>query len=251
MVLAVLSKTVKDFERDVHPWAKMVSQLDVNPTKEEIILTARAAGVFQDLDTLFDTAFIRINSLRYTTQTHQEILRYILARVSKVHQDRIDSIKTDMKTYMRTSSKNGDSLGFDLDHIFPQSRAQFSNFPKPPSWDEMGDEAKASFESKYVHSLGNLSLLHPRDNREQSDALPNSATKVENYLDSELYINRLLAKSGDSAGSRHQKQIDELGLEMMPTMSTWNSEAIDLRAELIWGIVRRDIMSSFSLDESA
>jgi len=251
MVLAVLSKTVKDFERDVHPWAKMISQLDVNPTKEEIILSTRSAGVFEDLDTLFDTAFIRINSLRYSTQTHQEILRYILARASKVHQDRIDSIKTDMKTYMKTSSKSGDSLGFDLDHIFPQNRAQFSHFPKPPTWDEMSDEARVSFESKYVHSLGNLSLLHPRDNREQLDALPNSQTKVENYLDSELYINRLLAKSADATGTRHQKQIDALGLEMMPTMTTWNSEAIDLRAELIWGIVKRDIMSSFSLDESA
>jgi uncharacterized protein with ParB-like and HNH nuclease domain len=251
MVLAVLSKTVKEFERDVHPWAKLVSQLDVNPTKEELVLTARNAGVLQDLDTLFDTAFIRINSLRYTTQTHQEILRYILARASKVHQDRIDSIKTDMKTYMRTSGKSGDSLGFDLDHIFPQSRSQFSNFPKPSDWNDLSDEAKTSFESKYVHSIGNLSLLHPRDNRDQSDALPNSSQKIENYLDSELYINRLLAKSDDVSSSRHQKQIDELGLERMPTMSDWNSEAIDLRADLIWGIVKKDILGSFGLDEPA
>jgi uncharacterized protein with ParB-like and HNH nuclease domain len=248
MVLAVLSKTVKEFERNVHPWAHNVSKLDANPTKKELIQAATDAGAFEELDTLFDTAFIRISSLRYTTQSHQEVLRYLLARASRIYQEEFDAIETQMKSYMRTSGKSDDKPGFDLDHIFPQNPSKFENFEKPGNWASFKPEEQSTFENKYVHSLGNLALLHPKDNRLQSDALPWDQNKQENYKESELYLNRLVAGNYSQLSKGSREITDGLGLNRMPTTVQWTSTEIDLRARVIWDVIKTNMVDSFGLN---
>jgi uncharacterized protein with ParB-like and HNH nuclease domain len=248
MVLAVLSKTVKEFERNVHPWAHNVSKLDANPTKKELIQAATDAGAFEELDTLFDTAFIRVSSLRYTTQSHQEVLRYLLARASRIYQEEFDAIETQMKSYMRTSGKSDDKPGFDLDHIFPQNPSKFENFEKPVNWVSFKPEEQSTFENKYVHSLGNLALLHPKDNRLQSDALPWDQNKQENYKESELYLNRLVAGNYSLLSKSSREITDGLGLNRMPTTSKWTSAEIDLRARVIWDVIKTNMVESFGLN---
>ena len=248
MVLAVLSKTVKEFERNVHPWAHNVSKLDANPTKKELIQAATDAGAFEELDTLFDTAFIRVSSLRYTTQSHQEVLRYLLARASRIYQEEFDAIETQMKSYMRTSGKSDDKPGFDLDHIFPQNPSKFENFEKPVNWVSFKPEEQSTFENKYVHSLGNLALLHPKDNRLQSDALPWDQNKQENYKESELYLNRLVAGNYSQLSKSSREITDGLGLNRMPTTSNWTSAEIDLRARVIWDVIKTNMVESFGLN---
>jgi hypothetical protein len=246
MVLAVLSKTVKEFERDVHPWAHKISLLDVNPSKEELLAVAKDSGVFNDLGSLFDVAFIKVASLRYTTQSHQEVLRYLLARASKVFQEKIDSLQTPMKDYMQTSGKSGAKRGFDLDHIFPQSPSKFDHFPKPDDWDSMSDDEKSSAQSKLIHSLGNLALLHPKDNREQSDAFPWDSDKVDNYENSELYLNRLLVTDSKILKT-NPELISSFGLGQMPKVDNWTLDWVDIRTELIWNMVKSDILRSFEM----
>lgn len=249
MVLAVLSKTEKDFERLVHPWAQKVSELDSDATDAEIIKSAKSTEVLDGLDDLFSTAFIKVQALRYTTQSHQEILRYLLARSSKALQDSVDSIELPISEYMQTTSTKKDSKrGFDLDHIFPQSKAQFQqHWTKPDDWDEMTDEDRARYESKCIHSLGNLALLHPRDDREQSDSRPDTSVKQDNYSKSEIYFNRLFV-GGDKNDfkSQHSKEIEALKLNELPRFSSWNDEAVEARAKAIWGIIRQEMEDSFA-----
>jgi hypothetical protein len=248
MVLAVLSKTVKEFERNVHPWAFNISNLDPNPSNIELNQAAVAAGVFEDLDTLFDTAFLKISALRYTTQSHQEVLRYLLARASRIYQEKFDAIETQMKAYMRTSGKKDEKPGFDLDHIFPKNPSKFEQFEKPDKWATLKPEEQSAFESKYVHSLGNLALLHPKDNREQSDSLPWEENKLANYRNSELYLNRLVTGNYAELSKSSKEITDSLGLNLMPNSQKWTSTEIDLRAKLIWEVIKSDLMESFGIN---
>lgn len=248
MVLAVLSKTVKEFERNVHPWAYNISKLDANPSKKELIQAATSSGAFEELDTVFDAAFIRISALRYTTQSHQEVLRYLLARASRIYQEKFDAMETQMKSYMRTSGKNEDKPGFDLDHIFPKNPSKFDEFEKPDNWSDMKPEEQSAFESKYVNSLGNLALLHPKDNREQSDALPWDALKQDNYLNSELYLNRLLAGNYSGLSKSGKEITDNLGLNRIPATGNWTAVQIDLRTRVIWDVIKSDFADSFELN---
>lgn len=250
-LLAVLSKTEKEFETRVHPWAKNVSQLDSNPTSEEILSAAKNAEVLDGLDDLYDTAFIKIQALRYSTQTHQETLRYLLARASKIVQDTVDSNSRDLKSYMETtSSKKNAKLGFDLDHIFPKSSTQFQlHWKKNDDWDEIDDEQRALREGKLIHSIGNLVLLHPQDNREQSDALPWDEVKKDNFGMSELYLNRLLVQeSNQKLGDRQLQKISELGLQALPQLDNWGDDSVELRARWIWEIIKSDMKKNLQLD---
>jgi uncharacterized protein with ParB-like and HNH nuclease domain len=250
-LLAVLSKTEKEFETRVHPWAKNVAELDSNPSSEEILAAAKKAEVLDGVDELFETAFIKIQSLRYTTQTHQETLRYLLARASKIVQDKVDANARELKSYMETtSSKKNAKLGFDLDHVFPKSQVQFQlHWKKGSDWDGMDEDQKAFREVKVIHSLGNLVLLHPQDNREQSDALPWDNVKIENFGQSELYLNRLLVQVAEKKLSEKQmEKITQLGLPEIPQLEAWSEEAVESRAKFLWQIIKSDMKKSFQLE---
>ncbi len=250
MVLAVLSKTEKDFERLVHPWARAVSKLDSNPTHDEIFAAAKSSEIFLGLDELFETAFLKVQSLRYTTQSHQETLRYLLARASKLVQDRVDSNSRELKGYMETTStKKNSKMGFDLDHIFPKSASQFQlHFKKTTDWDGLDDEARITRENKIIHSLGNLVLLHPQDNREQSDALPWEKVKLENFATSELYLNRLVAQDTQAGlTEKNVQKISELGAGQSPQLESWSEDSVDTRARSLWSLIRQDMMRSFGI----
>lgn len=249
-VLAVLSKTEKDFERLVHPWAQSVSKLDSNPTNEEIFAAAKSSDIFVGLEELFATAFLKIQSLRYTTQSHQETIRYLLARASKLVQDQVDSNRRDLKGYMETTStKKSAKMGFDLDHIFPKSASQFQlHFKKPNDWNLLDDEAKALIENKVIHSLGNLVLLHPQDNREQSDALPWDKVKLQNFATSELYLNRLPVQETQSGlTEKNLQKIHELGITSHPQMDIWSEDSVNARASSLWSLIKQDMKVSFGL----
>jgi uncharacterized protein with ParB-like and HNH nuclease domain len=248
MVLAVLSKTEKDFERLVHPWAKNVQDLDSNPSWAEVLSAAKQAEALDGLDDLFDTAFLKVQALRYSTQSHQETLRYLLARSSKILQDLIDSNGRDLQGYMQTTStKKNAKKGYDLDHIFPKSKNQFQlHWKKSEDWDSLDDETKTSREAKVIHSLGNLVLLHPKDNREQSDSLPWDRNKMENFENSELYLNRLTVDKGrERFTSDHWEVIQSLGLDETPVLDNWSEDSVDSRAKIIWSLISNDMKASF------
>jgi uncharacterized protein with ParB-like and HNH nuclease domain len=249
-ILAGLSKTEKDFERLVHPWASNVAKLDPNAQIDEIREAATSAEVFSGLDELFETAFLKIQSLRYTTQSHQSTLRYLLARASKIIQDKIDANHRDLKSYMETTGKKKNSqLGFDLDHIFPKSKNQFGlHWKKSDAWNSLDQEQSELRENKLIHSIGNLILLHPKDNREQSDLLPWEKAKIQNYESSELYLNRIHSLDGDiRLNPQHLEIVDSLKLSKIPQLRTWNEESVEERARIIWALIRRDMEESFGL----
>jgi hypothetical protein len=131
-----------------------------------------------------------------------------------------------LKDLMKTSYR--DQRGFDLDHIFPKSARHEEAWVQNRDLDETLGNSKRY--QKKIHSIGNLTLLHPRDNREQSDSLPWESDKAGNFETSELLANRLLA-----VASQTQK---------------WGEEEIDNRALYYWQIILKEIKENLGIQDN-
>jgi hypothetical protein len=216
----------QSFERIVHPWALKVSKLDSNPRVEEI--RATASEVFLDLDfnELEIRAFRGIQKLDYNVGAQRERIRYILARVNKIVQSEWHVMVPSLKDLMKTTYR--DQRGFDLDYIFPKSARHQEAWIQNRVLDEtLGNTSRYQ---KKIHSIGNLTLLHPVDNREQSDSLPWESAKASNFHTSELYANRSLATAGET-----QK---------------WGEEEIDSRAFYYWKTILKEIKENLNIQKN-
>ncbi len=232
-------------ERVIHPWANRVKNLDSNPAPEAVLNTG--LGIFTEFSfgELAQRAFLGIQKLNYETSAHSVRMRYILARVNRRIQSQMHVAGYDLSVLMQTT--RGENRGYDLDHIFPKS-ARHENL-----WVQDEEQnAQLGNSSRYlrkIHSLGNITLLHPRDNREQSDALPWEETKLTNFASSELLINRVLAPS--SMWANQQDSIFQQSVELQSKYSqeatTWGEKQIDDRAKFYWDILLGEIRENLNI----
>jgi hypothetical protein len=233
------------FERIVHPWAQKINQLDSNPSKEAIISTG--SGIFTEFSftDLSSRAFLGLQKLDYSISAHNSRIRYALARVNRRIHANLNVAGFDMAVLMKTT--RGETIGYDLDHIFPKSSRQESLWKQNLDLDEKFGNA-----SRYlmkINSIGNLTLLHPRDNRDQSDSLPWEENKLTNFARSELLVNRLLAP--DSMWSGHQDAIVQKSLEYQKQYSQiateWGEVQIDERARFYWDVIVSEIRENLGI----
>jgi len=213
------------FERIVHPWAQKVSNLDSNARTEDI--RATASEIFIDLDfaELESRAFSGIQKLDYNIAAQRERIRYILARVNKIVQSEMHVMVPSLKDLMKTTFGEQRERGFDIDHIFPKSARHQEAWVQDSKLDETFGNSSRYL--RKIHSIGNLTLLHPRDNREQSDSLPWESAKANNFESSELYANRPLASALQT-----QK---------------WGEEEIDSRALYYWQVILKEIKENLNI----
>jgi hypothetical protein len=230
------------FERIIHPWAKAVSELDPSPSESEF--WASGAKALENFDDLADRAFIGIQKLTYLTISHRDRIRYILARVNKAFQDEYHSIPLAMRDLMQTS--RGDQKGFDLDHVFPKS------ISLRDKWLQSEEKnMRLGFEDRYeqsINSLGNLILLHPDDNRSQSDSLPWTEEKIKNIAGSELNSNKILGNKDYWKPTPDRVAPDLLALQEIyhTDLNTWNEDTIDRRTKFYWNTLLTDIKKNLN-----
>jgi len=232
-------------ERVIHPWAHRVMNLDANPTREAVLATG--IGIFTEFSfsELSQRAFQGIQKLNYETAAQSARMRYILARVNRRIQSQMHVAGYDLNVLMQTS--RGENRGYDLDHIFPKS-TRHENLWLQDS-DQNETLGNASRYSKKIHSIGNITLLHPRDNREQSDALPWEDTKLINFASSELLINRMLAPAHlwtSQQDSVYERSI-ELQNQYSQVASEWGEKQIDERARFYWDILVGEIKENLDI----
>ena len=236
------------FERVIHPWANRVFNLDSNPTSEAILATG--LGIFTEFSfaELAQRAFQGIEKLNYETSAHSARMRYILARVNRRIQSQMHVAGYDLSVLMQTT--RGENRGYDLDHIFPKSTRHESLWVQDTEKnDSLGNSSRYL---KKIHSIGNITLLHPRDNREQSDALPWEDTKLINFASSELLINRLLAPPSlwtNQQDSVYQRSI-ELQNQYSQIASEWGEKQIDERARFYWDVLVAEIKENLNIRSS-
>jgi uncharacterized protein with ParB-like and HNH nuclease domain len=232
------------FEAIIHPWAQAVKELDTYATIEEIReASARALEDFSDLSA---RAFLGIKSLRYSVQTHRSRMRYVLARVHNAFQGRYSAGSASIESLLKTNS--GEGKGFHLDHVFPQAEGKKLDWVQSETKDaELGE---ASRYSSAIQSIGNLVLLHPKDNISQADALPWDDEKQANLGASELFINRVL--NANFVSTKSGPLADELKLlqtkrQVAITQENYSEEKIDSMAQLYWDILLEDIKGHFGI----
>lgn len=236
----------QSFERIIHPWAAAVAKLDSAASQSEIFEAGAVAR--ENFDSLAESAFLGISKLNYKIGTNRDRMRYILARVNQVIQRNLNVSTYSLKDLMKTTV--GDSHGFDLDHIFPQSASQRVNWIKSEVKDqELGPADR--YESS-IHSIGNIVLLHPGDNRSQSDALPSSVDKKQNLGGSELYANRLLTSQENwpESASRIKEELRKMQEKYPPEISNWTEESIDNHIKFYWEILISDIRENLRVSTS-
>lgn len=232
----------QDFERIIHPWAKRVSLLEAKPSMDEIYRTADEAIL--KFDELVENAKRGILGLSYSVVAQRDRIRYVLSRVNQSFQAQFEVNKRPLRDYM-TTSKNGEP-GYDLDHVFPQSKAQRSAWRKSDAKDvKLGSEDRAE---KSIHSIGNLVLLYNQPNAEQGDALPWEQEKLENLANGELYINSLLTEQRFWPNYKNANgKLSKLQEKYPPEAQDWTEESVDRRAEFYWDILLTEIKSNFNI----
>ena len=238
----------QSFERVIHPWANRVKNLDSNSTVEAILATG--VGIFSEFTftELAQRSFQGIQKLNYETSSHSSRIRYILARVNKRIQSQMHVAGFELNTLMQTS--RGDNPGYDLDHIFPKAAKHENLWVQDLEQDEL--LGNASRYQKKKHSIGNITLLHPRDNRDQSDALPWEDTKLLNFAHSELLVNRLLAPSNMWANQQdvvYQQSIDFQNKYDQVAL-VWGEKQIDQRAQFYWDVLVADIKENLNIQNN-
>jgi uncharacterized protein with ParB-like and HNH nuclease domain len=240
---ALASEKNQEFERIIHPWAEAVRKLDSTCTPTQVSIASSKGR--EGLDDLLADARVKFSALRYSTQSHQLKIRYLLARVARDVQKMDGLNPAALMTFMDTSKKKSESAGFDIDHVFPRSESAAT------SW--MGDGYE------FIESIGNLVLLHPADNRSQSDALPWELSdceveshshadedsdcrvhiKARNYGGSGLWVNKALVEPS-TLGVLTASQSDALGKIQKtapPVLEFWNLDAIKSREDFYWQVL--------------
>jgi hypothetical protein len=92
-------------------------------------------------------------------------------------------------------------------------------------------------------------LLHPEDNREQSDELPWSDEKISNLAQSELFLNRFLVPHEFLSGSpKVVAAAKEAQSNGFPTISDnrWGEEQVDKLVGYYWRLVVADVQFNLS-----
>lgn len=237
------------FERIIHPWAKKVSELDINATRAEITSAVQCTFEEYDFDRLCKNGFDGLQRLDYQVKSHRDKIRYALARANRVFQNDCKMSGYSMTTLMQTKDKKNrvHGYGYDIDHIFPKSEAAKSAWIHDAESED--DHSESSCHSRKVHSIGNLTLLNPSDNGLQSDAFPWEEEKIANYSGSDLRINLTLVDS------KNWQTLQPAVTETLKTAvtlyaqdsSSWGEKEIDLRAAMYWDLIMRDFRENLTV----
>lgn len=231
------------FEQIIHSWANAVSKLDTYASDSEIWEAGPEAR--KNFDDLSQRAFLGIKNLSYSTVSHRDRLRYVLARVNRVVQQSVNVTAYQMSELLETSK--GSSIGYDLDHVFPKAENQRPHWQVSSSKDDELGVADRS--DSVINSIGNLVLLHPNDNRSQSDSLPWDDEKSKNLGSSELYLNRLLVDIEERTKANLRiAQILSKYQDKTPSLLAWGEDAVDSWASVYWEILLSDIRRNLGFE---
>jgi hypothetical protein len=220
----------QDFERVVHKWSHAIRELSPSATRKEI-LTASAV-VLGNLDELLLDMRREVPKLSYKTQSQRNKLRYVLARTSQAVEAMADSnySRNELLVQLIQPTSRG-VRKYHIDHIYPQSDRQSSSWSGP---------------SEILHSIGNLTLLHPDDNQAQADMLPTEVEKQVNFAGSKLIINQALC--GDdmlrNVQSRVASAVQQVKAHGETDLNNWDESQIRARENQYLEILVADFEAS-------
>jgi uncharacterized protein with ParB-like and HNH nuclease domain len=213
----------QDFESLVPRWAAALRNLGPNATIVKLdTINAEFAGISEQG---FDRLKLTMQELNYQVASDRAKIRAILAHLSwlldlQLHKPAASTVKG----YFEAKKPKGQKNGWDIDHIAPGSKR--------------AKDAK-------LHSLGNLVLLHPSDNRSAQDALP--ITKNSHYQQSHLNLTKSVT-SMDTLVEKDRKLIlsyfAEANIKQCKwDLKSWGLDDIAARFDLYFALLKQDLTS--------
>lgn len=210
----------QDFESMIPKWTSAVAQLGKNATIEKLneIYQSHFAITQLQINLLFE----QFSSWNYKDATDKKKIRAVLSQLSRIVDKCVKKEDSESpESYFKTR-KNEQGKSWDIDHVAPG-----------------GKEERHS----RLHTIGNLVLLHPSDNRSKKDASPKS--KTSNYSDSNLYLTKTLAQIPiEKERIKIQAFFDSLEIKTdLIDLNSWNSKAIDQRSILYFKLLAHHLTS--------
>lgn len=248
MMLSSWSKEKNSLvETFIHPWAHATSALDAKASLESLLEAAEKAVRPTALEELFEIARAKIRrGMTYKVQSHHPRIRYFLARVNQEVQKRFSVNVPSIDELMKT--RKTDEVGFDLDHIFPKARERREDWIQSTEIDkQLGASDRAD---DAINGIGNLTLLHSRDNNFNAASLPWDEAKIQSFTSSELVINRLLTPSGFKEVIKHgphRKALHELGWPDGLSLAEWTEDSAEGLFNFYWNVLETAMRRNFGI----
>jgi|GEM_PF-1951795 hypothetical protein len=220
-------------------WALSKAITSIGNSTEVDELYAVLGMESKEFDNLVAAARPRFMQLRYTNARDKKRMRFALASAASFVESSASNqgADTTVEALLKTTSRAGKTTpkqGYDLDHIFPQALALSSTFD-------------STWGADWVHSIGNLCLLHPTDNRTASASSPE--LKSSDYASSKLLLTKSLALPGNLSSLNGRLGSTMLGLQAQgaQNVESWFYEKAIAQSEFYFDVFTSSLRQKLGL----
>lgn len=224
----------QDFESMIPKWAKKIAKLDSSASKEEIKEETRSVSDLLISQDEMDALYQKVLSYRYSKDTRK--VRMILALTVKHYQEKAGYNDLTLKQILK-GYKAG--VGFDIDHILPQSKILGQRNMEAENLDD---------ETNRVHniyqSIGNLVLVNGLQ-RIYSDRNPTE--KDDLYRQDQLIFAQALSDGPHSADAMMSAIIKEIQVGSQVSLKKWTEHSVSNRGIFIANIIKSLIPSELKI----
>ena len=206
----------QQFENVVPEWTFDISKLGKNADVKEISkIYQKYAMVEKDFTELEQS----MAAWSYKDGTEKRKIRAVLSQLSKtIDQLCGKELKNSPEAYFEVVKRNS-KHGWDIDHI-----------------EARGKDPKDSL----FHTMGNLVLLHPIDNRSKGKA--KSADKIENYANCPLNLTKtLVGVKANPDKKKLERYFDSISVDYNFDLNNWSEAQIKKRTKFYFTLLREHL----------
>jgi len=200
----------QSFETIIPAWANAVLQLpkDADPMDLDVIYQTKAFQAENPVDLVESALQANIRAWSYENASDRKRIRALFALLNLELSKHFSAVEL-----MRTRRLPSETHGWDIDHIM----------------------AKSLVQEKWVHRIGNLTLLSPPDNRWAGTIKPIEKIDQNYYNQSDVFLTKAcdrLDRLNPVMRMQIQEALDEAGVEINYVVDTsWGEAGVDARTE--------------------
>lgn len=212
----------QSFESIVPQWASELYALGSGATIDQVDKAYSSKALLTGTD--YDKLKAEMFEWSYDVPSDRVKIRAVLSHLSWLLDEYLTKSQDSVGEYFRTRKGKNEKFGWDIDHVLPTKKA--------------GKE-------KIYHSIGNLVLLYPQDNRALQDTDP--AKKKVPYLQHPIYLTKTAAGLDGLAEADKKKMMklfDDAGIKDFDwNLDTWDESSVEARAEFYFALLKHDLTS--------
>jgi hypothetical protein len=200
----------QSFETIIPAWANEVQKLpkDADPSDLDSIYQTKAFQEENPVDLLESALQANIRAWSYENASDRKRIRALFALLNLELSKHFSAVEL-----MRTRRLPSETNGWDIDHIM----------------------AKSLVQDKWVHRIGNLTLLSPPDNRWAGTIKPIEKVQQNYYNQSAVVLTKAcdnLDRLSPLVRAQIQEALDEANVQINYVIDTnWGEAGVDARTE--------------------